>query len=84
MGYALRSRSYRAQSATGARRSRNASGVVIVIGGPGSRWRARMLKDHVDRMDALGQRLDASLLHRGQSVGEHGGEDPRIKSEDKL
>src|SRR5207302_2394685 len=36
--------SYRAQSAAGACRSRNASGVMIVIGGSGSRRRARMLR----------------------------------------
>jgi hypothetical protein len=35
-------------------------------------------------MDAFGERLNASRLNRRQSVGEHRGEDPRIKSEDKL
>src|ERR1700754_2852706 len=35
--------SYRSQSAAGAWRSRSASGVAIVIGGSGSRRRARML-----------------------------------------
>src|SRR5208282_1254570 len=34
--------------------------------------------DDVGRMDALGQRLEAGRLHRRQSVGEHGSEDPRI------
>src|SRR5271155_2325684 len=40
---ALLSLSYRSQSAAGACRSRRASGVMIVIGGAGSRRRARML-----------------------------------------
>jgi hypothetical protein len=34
-------------------------------------------------MNALGQRLGAGRLDRRQTVGEHRGEDPRIKSEDK-
>src|SRR6266436_361667 len=41
---ALRRRSYRAQSAIGACRSRSASGVRIVTAGAGSRRRARMLR----------------------------------------
>jgi len=39
--------------------------------------------DDVGRMDAIGQCLKAGRLHCGQSIGEDGGEDPRIKSEDK-
>ena len=35
---------FRAQSATGACRSVSPAGVKIVEGGPGSRWRARMLR----------------------------------------
>ena len=37
------------------------------------------VEDHVGRMDALGQRLDASLLHRKQSIGEGAG-DPTAPS----
>jgi hypothetical protein len=31
--------------------------------------------DHVGRMDALRHRLSAGGFHRGQSIGEHGGQD---------
>jgi hypothetical protein len=41
--HVLLSGSYRAQSASGARRNLCASGVRTVAAGPGSRWRARML-----------------------------------------
>ena len=59
--------------------------------GGGVDWRRRSgiapprqdVEDDVGRMNVLGQRLGAGGLDRRQSVGEHRGEDPRIKSEDK-
>jgi len=59
-------------------------------GGGVDQWRGagippprQNVQNNVGRMNALGQRLGAGGLDRRQTVGEHRGEDPRIKSEDK-
>src|SRR5919106_848518 len=59
----------------GAWRNVKAAGVRIVAGGPGSRWRARMLRTTSAEWTLVRDRFGAGRLDRRQPIGEHCGQD---------